>query len=81
MASSAPLSPAGKPMKFSIRDEPPAWPPGPSRSSIKVLRPSEAGIDSRRNSGRATPDNCKINVLEGQCCQMPASSASSVRMG
>ena len=41
VASSAPLSPAGKPMKFSIRDEPPAWPPGPSRSSIKVDSPSD----------------------------------------
>ena len=41
-ASSAPLNPAGKPMKFSIRDELPACPPGPSRSSIKVERPSDA---------------------------------------
>ena len=41
VARSAPLSPAGKPMKFSMREEPPAWPPGPSRSSTNVDRPSD----------------------------------------
>ena len=42
VARSAPESPAGKPMKFSTRDEPPTCPPGPSRSRTTVLSPSDA---------------------------------------
>ena len=42
MASSAPDRPLGKPMKFSIMDDPAACPPGPSWSRTRVETPSDA---------------------------------------
>ena len=42
VARSAPESPLGKPMKFSIFEEPAACPPGPRRSSTIVETPSDA---------------------------------------
>ncbi len=39
---SRPLTPKGKPRKFSIRDVAAAWPPGATASSSTVLSPSDA---------------------------------------
>ena len=42
VAKSAPDNPAGNPIKFSMRDDPLTYPPGPSRSSTTVESPSDA---------------------------------------
>ena len=68
-------------MKFSMRDEPPACPPGPSLSSIKVESPSDEAYTAAVMPAGPAPTIAKSTSCDGQCLQMPASLASSCKDG
>ena len=53
--SSAPPMPPGKPKKFSILEVCPAWPPGTSRSSTIVERPSDAAYTAAARPAGPAP--------------------------
>ena len=52
-------------MKFSIRDEPPAWPPGPKPVEHQGRKPFGRGIDGRGNAGRSGADDGEVDLLRG----------------
>ena len=59
-ASSAPPMPSGKPKKFSISDVCDACPPGTSRSTTSVDRPSDAAVHGRGEPGRPGPHDRQV---------------------
>jgi hypothetical protein len=81
VARSAPLNPAGKPMKFSMREEAPAWPPGPSWSNNNVDSPSDDPYTAAVSPAGPAPTMAKSTSCVAQCRQMPASWASCCKEG
>ena len=68
-------------MKFSMRDEPPACPPGPSWSSINVESPSDDAYTAAAMPAGPAPTIAKSTSCVGQCLQMPASTGQLLQGG
>src|SRR6058998_281682 len=68
-------------MKFSILDDDPAWPPGPSRSRTTVETPSEAAYTAAASPAGPAPIIARSRGAVGQSLQTPASLASARSSG